>query len=245
MNQEPPTLSHRCALRACPGATALADAAAQEWLGLLRSHPPHSRPFGLALSGGRTAAKLFPAVVEASRQLAVAWHEVEVFFADERWVPRDDSESNYRLARELLLDPLGVSPARVHPLYVGESPEYAAAQGQADMLRRVPVNFEGTPLLDLVVLGMGEDGHLASLFPVAPADVVASRAVYLPVRSPKPPPQRLTLTYAALIAARSVLVLVSGAAKAGVLRRSLAGQEDTTLARVLRGRRWTAVLTDC
>jgi 6-phosphogluconolactonase len=98
------------------------------------------------------------------------------------------------------------------------------------------------PVLDLVLLGMGEDAHVASLFPGAPAEVVESAACYLPVTGPKPPPQRITLTFRTIRAAKTVWVLVGGAGKEAVLIQSLAPGADTPLARVLAGRSATIFL---
>ena len=98
-------------------------------------------------------------------------------------------------------------------------------------------------MIDLVFLGMGEDSHVASLFP-GDTEAVQSRAVYRAVIGPKPPPRRITLGYPALAAAREVWVLASGAGKAGALRDSLAKDGDTPLARVLQSRDKTEILTD-
>ena len=99
-------------------------------------------------------------------------------------------------------------------------------------------------MLDLIILGMGEDGHVASLFPGAPQEVVVTKAVYVPVLASKPPPRRITLNFAALAAARQVWVLVSGAGKENALRESLAANGKTPLARVLQMRDKTLIFTD-
>lgn len=231
-------------LRSFPDAAALAAAAARGWLGELAAGRGGDRPFCVALSGGRIARPFYEAIVAASQGKEKAWRDVEFFFADERWVPLDDPESNYRLAREGLFGPLGIPARRLHPFQVGADPEFAAAQAQAELLHRTAVTVQGDPILDLVILGLGEDGHVASLFPDAPAAVVNSRAVYLPVIGPKPPPQRITLSYAVLAAARRVWVLVSGAGKEPALRASLLPTGQTPLATVIRSRRTTTIFTD-
>jgi len=244
LNRETANVSDRCALRRYPSAAALANAAAHEWIRLLTNQPAHRERFCLALSGGRIAQPLYAAAVRVSKDRRTLWDKVEFFFADDRWVPRDDPESNYRVAYEHLFESLRVAADRVHPLYTGGLPEFAAAQVQAEMLQRTPINVDGTPILDLIILGVGEDGHVASLFPGAPPEVTESHAIYLPVIAPKPPPQRITLTYATIAAARHVIVLVSGPGKAAALRASLSADAQTPLARVVRSRPWTVVLTD-
>ncbi|RME95330.1 MAG: 6-phosphogluconolactonase, partial [Verrucomicrobia bacterium] len=179
----------------------IACAAAREWVGLLRRRPDRRRPWCVALSGGRIAPKLYAAVVEETGPDRDLWDGVEFFFADERWVPLDDPESNYRLAREGLFDPLNIPTARRHGL-AGPDREFAVAQAQARLLLRAPTTPEGHPIFDLVILGMGEDGHVASIFPQNLASLADSRAVWVPVEGPKPPPERLTLTPAVLAAAR-------------------------------------------
>jgi len=231
-------------LLAFPSAASLADAAARRWVAEITAGPTHGKPFSVALSGGRIARPFYEATVGATGDRADVWRDVEFFFADERWVPLDDPESNYRLARVHLLDPLRIADRRVHPFLVSGGLEMAVAQAQAEVLRATTINAQGDPMFDLVILGLGEDGHVASPFPDAPPAVIESRAVYLAVTGPKPPPQRVTLSYAVLAAARRVWVLASGAGKADALRRALAPTETSPLSRVLRSRRHTVVFTD-
>ncbi len=231
-------------LRVFDSPAALAEAAAQYALAALRERRDREAPWCLALSGGRIAGPFYDALVQHSAPDAAEWRGVEFFFADERWVPLDDPESNYRLARERLFDPLRVPTRARHALAGGPSREFTAAQAQAELVRLAPASLEGQPRLELVILGMGEDGHVASLFPDAPESVLTSRAVYLPVDGPKPPPERITLTYAVLAAARRVCVLISGAGKEAALRESLRADGRTPLARLLRLRRQTLLLTD-
>lgn len=248
----PPNLCHFA------GPAALADGAARRWLDLLRARagspggrgsaePSASlpeRPFCVALSGGRIAGTFYDALVGQTGAANSLWRGVEFFFADERWVPLDDPESNYRLAREHLFDPLDIPTAHRHALAGGPDREFTAAQSQAELLQRAPLSVRGQPILDLVVLGMGEDGHVASLFPGASAGVVESRKVFLPVNGPKPPPERLTLTYSVLADAREVWVLISGAGKQDALRESMKRDGTTPLSRVLRSREHTVLFTD-
>lgn len=225
-------------------ATALAAAAARRWLAEIAGRVGSDLPFSVALSGGRIAPPFYAATVAASAERRELWQGVEFFFADERWVPLDDPASNYRLAREHLFDPLQIGGRRVHPFATSVHLELAVAQAQAEVLRATARNAAGDPIFDLIILGLGEDGHVASLFPNAPADVVTSPAVYLPVTGPKPPPQRVTLSYAVLAAARRVWVLISGPGKELAWRTSRAPDGTTPLARVLRSRRHTVVFTD-
>lgn len=227
-----------------PSLDTLTRGAARRLLTVLKHRPPSPLPFTLALSGGRIAPPFYDALVTATGPHRSFWDEVHFFFADERCVPLDAPESNFRTAELHLLGPLGIPTRHTHPFLTSRDPEFAAAQAQAEVLRCTARNPQGTPQLDLIILGMGEDGHVASLFPAAGPEIAHSHRVFLPVTSPKPPPHRLTLSYAVLAAARAVWVLVSGPGKADALRRSLLPGGDTPLGRVVQSRRKTDLFVE-
>ena len=218
----------------------LATNAARDWLAVV----PESSSFSVALSGGRIAKDFFSAVARLAWERGQALDHVHFFWADERCVPPMDAESNFRIASELLFQPLGVSAAKLHRIRGEAEPDQAARAAEAELRRFAPFNAAGQPVLDLVLLGMGEDGHVASLFPGEPEDVMKSPAVYRAVTASKPPPRRVTLGYAAIAAAREVWVLASGAGKEEALRESLSPSGRTPLARVLHEREQTRIFTD-
>lgn len=230
----------------CESPAHLAGEAARCFLAWARPALHAPAPRAAALSGGRIAGPFFDALVkldQAGPGPRLAELPVHFFFADERCVPPDHAGSNFALARARLFTPLGLAAARVHRLRGELDPAQAAVEAERE-LRAVVSAAGALPALDLVILGLGEDGHVASLFPGAPAAVTESRAVYVPAVGPKPPPQRLTLTYAALAAARAVWVLVSGHGKAAALAESLRPAGATPLARVLREQTRVTVFTD-
>ncbi len=229
-------------LRRFPDDQALAAAAARDWLALLREA---SVPHAVALSGGRIAKSFFAAVADAAKASIAPLAGVQFFWSDERCVPPADPESNYCLAHENLFRPLGIGTGQIHRLKGELPPDAAVAEAAEDIRRSVPCDSAGVPILDMIFLGMGEDGHIASLMPNAVADVLESREPYVHVsNSPKPPPDRLSMTYPVLAAARNVWVLAAGAGKAHALQDSLRPGSTNPLARVLRSRRQTIIYTD-
>ncbi len=164
-----------------------------------------------ATSGGGTPGPIHRVLAT----LDVPWERVDFFFVDERCVPPDSPDSNYRLARETLLQPVRATEAQVFRME-GERTDFDAAA--RDYEARLPA------ALDVVLMGLGEDGHTASLFPGHPALQEKTRRV-LAVVGPKPPPQRLTLTLPTLLAARTVLGVTQGAGKRAALRQVLSGGE--------------------
>ncbi len=221
---------------------ALATAAARDWLALLQSS---SEPQAVALSGGRITKTFFAAIAEMAKASTAPLAKVDFFWADERCVPPTHPESNFGLAQESLFRPLGIAPERIHRLKGEGPPAVAVAEASNDIRRLVPGGSSGVPVLDIIFLGLGEDGHTASLMPNAPPEVLASREPYVHVsNSSKPPPNRLTMTYPVLAAARNVWALVAGAGKAEALRESLMPGGKTPFARVLRSRRQTLIYTD-
>lgn len=223
----------------------VATAAAQAWLQEIRNANQAARPYSIALAGGRIARKFYEAIVTQAEAVRPQFAAVHFFWSDERCLPPTDPESNYRLAEDHLFSPLEIPRANIHRILGEEPPDFAATEAEAEVSRLVELNAAGMPLLDLVVLGLGEDGHVASLFPDAPPAIVTSHRSYLHIEnSPKPPACRVTLTYEALAAARRVYVLASGTGKAEALRNSLNPPAMTPLGRVLRARTQTTIFTD-
>jgi 6-phosphogluconolactonase len=227
-----------------PGPEELAREAARQWLAQLAARVPGGGLFSIALSGGRIAARFFAATAELAKAQGIRLGSVQFFWSDERCVPPSDPESNYGLAREHLLGPLGVAEDRIHRVRGEQPPKDAAAQAEAELRSLVAANANGQTLLDLVLLGLGEEGHVASLFPGESAELMNSPAVFRPVTVSKPPPQRITMGYPPIVSARQCWVLASGSGKQGALRESLSPAGRTPLARVLQMRTQTKVWTD-
>jgi 6-phosphogluconolactonase len=185
----------------------------------------------LGLSGGRTPVATYRALAAEPLRSRVDWARVRIYFADERAVRRDDPESNFGLARETLIDPLRIPPRNVHRMK-GDYPDLQVAVEEYEA--------HLTEAIDVLILGVGEDGHIASLFPGTPLVSETARRVALVTDSPKPPARRLTLTARALAEARRVLVLATGTEKAGAVARALEGEiEPRALpARLVRERDW-------
>lgn len=225
-------------------AEALVDAAADAWVQWIHHGIPGDSRRSVALGGGRVFRSFMNASAQRLRQDAQGLDRLEFFWGDERCVPPNDPESNFRLAYDSFLAPLGVPADRIHRLRGEVDPDEAALA--AEVILRTATGCVGPrmPELDLVFLGLGEDGHVASLFPGAPPEVNESTAVFLPVIGPKPPPQRLTLSYPMIAAAREVWVVASGAGKEAALRESLRSGGTTPLARVLRDRSSVQIYTD-
>lgn len=174
------------------------------------------------LSGGRTPGPLY-ALLASERRDQIPWEFVHVFWGDERYVPTDDPASNFRMAKNALLDHVPCPAENVHPMPTRfPSPDDAAV----DYERTVRAYFgNGHPHFDLVLLGMGEDGHTASLFPGSPALGEQARWV-VAVTAPADPPTRLTMTFPVLIRAANIYVLVAGSTKAAALPHVLTGTPD-------------------
>lgn len=223
----------------------VARAAAIAWLEEIARANRSGLPHCVALSGGRIALKLFAAVIELAGSRAGSLAGVEFFWADERCVPPSDAASNFAAADRFFFQPLGIAAERIHRIRGEDSPEFAAQQAEAEVCRLAPLNADGQPVLDLILLGMGEDGHAASLFPGEPLARMAQKPVYRVVHNaPKPPPTRITLDYAAITAARQVWVLASGQGKAAALSESLKPDGKTPLAAILRQHPGARVFTD-
>jgi 6-phosphogluconolactonase len=194
-----------------PGPAELAEAAAAWTTERIRAAVAARRACYLALAGGETPRRCYERLAQPPYDRRLPWPSVFVYWSDERQVPLDDPASNYAMARAALLDHVPIPPGQVFPLVGDPMP----AMG------RVPKDPQGRPRFDLIHLGLGEDGHTASLFPGHPA-LEEQRAFVTAVHdAPKPPPERLTLTLPVLNAARAVLFMVQGASKREALARVL------------------------
>lgn len=220
-------------LHSFPTDTALAAAAAARWLDWARLETTGDRHPTAALAGGRITGSFYDEICRQAGPDADAVRAVEFFWGDERCVPPDSADSNFKLAHDRLFRPLAVPASRQHRIEGELPPANAAARVAGELARLATNRTADLPALDLVLLGMGEDGHVASLFPGAPSEVTASQAVYLPVIGPKPPPQRISLSYAALAAAKQVWVLVAGSGKLEPLRDALGGACSHGLGRLI------------
>jgi 6-phosphogluconolactonase len=187
--------------------------------------------FRLGLSGGRTPEAAYRLLASPEFRGRMPWTRIQVFFADERDAPPTEPESNYWLIRKLLVEPVGIPPENVHRMKADSLDLDAAARAYQPLL--------GEPL-DLLLLGVGEDGHTASLFPGSPLLRERERMAAAVYDSPKPPPRRLTITPPAIAATRNVIVLVTGASKAVAVARALEqdGAVEDCPARLLRGYDW-------
>ena len=198
----------------------------------------------VALSGGRIAKVLFAALAQQSMARGISLQGIHFFWADERCVPAMDEESNFRAAQELLFTPLEIASEKIHRIRGELHVDDAAREASVNLCRVAPVSSNGSPVFDLIFLGMGEDGHVASLFPGESEGVMNLAQVYRPVVAAKPPSNRITLGYGIIAAARQVWVLASGKGKEAALRDSLSQGNATPLGRVIRMRTNTRVFSD-
>jgi 6-phosphogluconolactonase len=227
-------------LTTCSEPDAVAARATEEVLRQLKATRAKDRAAHVALAGGTTPKRTYELLGRAPRE----WEQAQVWFADERCVAPEDAQSNYRMVAESLLEPAGVAPERVHRMQ-GELGPDEGARRYAHALLQELARGGGVPVLDLIVLGIGEDGHVASLFPDAPTLDGGADSVCLPVRdSPKPPPERITLSLPVLRAARRVLLLATGAGKADAVSAMLGEPTPRVPASLLVRERLTVIVDD-
>ncbi|HKB08730.1 MAG TPA: 6-phosphogluconolactonase [Candidatus Polarisedimenticolia bacterium] len=221
--------SRKPELRVVSDLEELGRAGAGEVARLARKAAP-KRPFSVALAGGTTPRGAYRLLTEDPYRRLVPWESLHVFWGDERHVPPDHADSNFRMARETLLSKAPLPAGNVHRI-PAENPDAASAAHDYEVLLKTFFRLrEGqVPRFDLVLLGLGADGHVASLFPGSEALRETRRLVVASA-------QRITLTPPVIQAAANVLVLVSGGEKAKALGRALAneGSVDECPARLLR-----------
>ena len=202
----------------------------------------------VGLTGGTIGIAVLRALRDSPARDAIDWAHLDVWWGDERFLPSGDPERNETQAREALLDHVHLDAGHVHPMPPsdgpdGDDPEAAAAR-YADLLAAEAPAGEhgGLPALDVLLLGVGPDGHTASLFPEQPALHESERTVVAVRGAPKPPPRRLTLTFPAIATAKEVWLVVAGRDKAAAVRMALSDagpvQVPAAGARGVHATRW-------
>jgi 6-phosphogluconolactonase len=181
----------------------------------------------VVLTGGRIAAAVYEAVRTSPGRDAVDWSRVDVWWGDERFLPSGDPERNETQARAALLDSVPLDPARIHPMPAsdgpdGDDPEAAAARYAQLLHQAARPGSEALPHFDVLLLGVGEEGHVASVFPESPA-AYETRPVMAVRGCPKPPPVRISLSLPAINTAEEVWLIAAGAGKSGAVGMALSG----------------------
>lgn len=201
----------------------LAAIAAARFVSIVRSAQDEFAHATVSLSGGSTPRALFSLLASDGYRAPIDWRRVEVFWGDERTVPPDHADSNFRMARETLLSYVPIPDERVHRM----RGELDPAEAAADYERAIRAVFPGSsgdspPKFDLILLGIGADGHTASLFPNTAALTVRDRLV-VANQVPQQQTTRLSFTVPVLVAARHVMVLAMGSGKAQAVKRAIEG----------------------
>jgi 6-phosphogluconolactonase len=201
----------------------------------------------VVLTGGSVGIGVLAAINESPARDTIDWAQVSFWWGDERWVPRGDADRNERQAREALLDHIGVPEANIHPFPAPDDglDLAAAAARYAEELAAAAPTGAALPRFDITFLGVGPDGHIASLFPHLPGIREADASVIPVQNAPKPPPERLSLTRPALNSSERVWLVLAGADKASALGLALAGaSRDEVPVAGIKGRRRTVFFVD-
>lgn len=229
-------------LTTLPDSESVATRACEEIGRLLEEARSRRGVAHLALSGGTTPGRTYELLGGNQRTLDA----VHVWFADERCVLPEDEESNFLLAQRTLLSGAEVPAERLHRMRGELGPDEGAARYAEELLETVGVDSPAqVPILDVVVLGIGPDGHVASLFPGAPALDAPAQIPCLGVSdSPKPPPERITLSLSVLNEARRCVLLATGASKSDAMSAAMGEPSRHVPASLLRRERLTAIVDD-
>jgi 6-phosphogluconolactonase len=205
----------------------------------------------VVLTGGRTGIAVLEQLRRSPARDAVDWSRVDVYWGDERFLPPGDPERNDTQAYRALLDHVPVSPKRVHPMPAADEqwrddPEGAAEEYVRELVAQAtPEDHGPVPRFDVCLLGVGEEGHTASIFPASPAVYETDRTVVVVHNCPKPPPTRISLTLPAIRRSTEVWLLTTGEAKAAAVAMALSGAGEVQLpAAGARGQRRTLWLLD-
>lgn len=212
-------------IRVFPDLESLSREAAEQFVRLAQQQAHEGRRFSVALAGGSTPRRLYELLAGEPYRSRVPWEVVHVFWSDERWVPSDHPDSNFRQAFDLLLTHVPLPAVNIYRVPIGSGDATLAAATYERTLQTFFKLQDGAwPAFDLVVLGLGEDGHVASLFPKSAALQETHHSV-IATTGGNPDVPRVTLTLPVLNHAKRLLWLVAGAKKASVVRDALEGAD--------------------
>ncbi|WP_169582844.1 MULTISPECIES: 6-phosphogluconolactonase [Microbacterium] len=230
-----------------PDTSTLADSVAARFLNRVCKRVDEGKLAHVSLTGGSMGSAVLAAAGRDPRSARIDWSLVHFWWSDERFVPRDDADRNEKQARTALLDTLDIPADNIHAAPASDDglDLDAAAAAYAAELARFPGAEGPWPSFDVCFLGVGPDGHIASLFPDRPEILITDRAV-VPVRdSPKPPPERISMTRPVINGSKRVWMVLSGADKASALGLALAGASYASVpAAGAKGRKRTVFFVD-
>jgi 6-phosphogluconolactonase len=207
----------------CRDTDELSRKAAEQFVALARQAIAARGRFSVALSGGSTPRALYSLLAAGEFSERLAWRQIHLFWGDERCVPPDHAESNFRMVEESLLSRTMIPTENVHRMAGEKAPQVAAAEYEVELRKHFHIDDDSLPRFDLILLGLGEDGHTASLFPDSPAlreteHLVATAYVE------KLDAHRLTLTFPVINNAARIIFLVAGQSKANVVKEILGNE---------------------
>ncbi len=197
-----------------PSHVSLAEGFAEDLKGLVDKFQASERSFTVALSGGNTPKFLYP-IISARLKNRISWAKVHIFWVDERCVPPDDPESNYGMTRQFLLDTIDIPPENVHRV-IGEALPDEEALRYSEEIVSFTVSAGNLPVFDLVVLGLGDDGHTASIFPGNNKSFSSGKISETSIH-PVSRQRRITITGSVINNAANIWFIVTGASKAGIV----------------------------
>ena len=228
-------------------APSLAEAVSARFLSRVAKRVDEGRLAHVSLTGGTMGAAVLAAASRSSRRDRIDWSRVHFWWSDERFVPRADDDRNEKQARAALLDAIDIPASNIHA--VAASDEGIDLDAAADRYARELARFGGGdeqwPAFDVCFLGVGPDAHIASLFPDRPEILITDRAVVAVRDSPKPPPERVTMTRPVINGSKRVWMVLSGSDKASALGLALAGASYASVpAAGAKGRKRTVFFVD-
>ncbi|HEX5730446.1 6-phosphogluconolactonase [Microbacterium sp.] len=231
-----------------PDPAALAESVAARFVHRLAKRSSNGHLVHVSLTGGTMGSAVLAAASRHPRRGGVDWSRVHFWWGDERFVPRGDGDRNEKQAREALLDALELPPENIHAVAASEEGvdlDAAADRYAAELARFAQEDATPWPAFDICFLGVGPDGHIASLFPDRPEILITDRATVSVRDSPKPPPERVSLTRPVINGSKRVWLVLAGADKASALGLALAGASYASVpAAGAKGRKRTVFFID-